>query len=257
MTELATTSQVSAEVLEGVLIGGDLSKLSPAQRVLYYQAVCKSTGLNPLTKPFDYIILNGKMVLYAKRDAADQLRKLNNVSIPRLERERMEDVYAVTAYAVLPDGRQDSSIGVVSIGNLKGDALANAMMKAETKAKRRVTLSICGLGWLDETEIDTIQDARPVTVAETGEIVQPPQFAPAQATDNLDYSTLPAEMLFVKNSAGALYIDLPTDKLSFMANSLRKSLKDNHLEENEKASQLTKLETAEAILKLRAAHHDA
>jgi predicted RNA-binding Zn-ribbon protein involved in translation (DUF1610 family) len=70
--------------------------------------------------------------------------------------------------------------------------------------------------------------------------------------DELDYSVLPAEMLFVKNSAGALYIDLPTDKLAHMANSLRKSLKDNHLEENEKASQLTKLETAEAILKLRA-----
>ena len=29
-------------------------------------------------------------------------------------------------------------------------------MKAETKAKRRVTLSLCGLGILDETEIDTV-----------------------------------------------------------------------------------------------------
>ena len=42
---------------------------------------------------------------------------------------------------------------------LKGDALANALMKAETKAKRRVTLSIAGLGWLDETELDTIAQA--------------------------------------------------------------------------------------------------
>ena len=31
-------------------------------------------------------------------------------------------------------------------------------MKAETKSKRRVTLSICGLGFLDESEIDTIPD---------------------------------------------------------------------------------------------------
>jgi hypothetical protein len=29
-------------------------------------------------------------------------------------------------------------------------------MRAETKAKRRVTLSIAGLGWLDETELATI-----------------------------------------------------------------------------------------------------
>ena len=32
----------------------------------------------------------------------------------------------------------------------------NAKLKAITKAKRRVTLSICGLGFLDETEIETI-----------------------------------------------------------------------------------------------------
>jgi hypothetical protein len=45
----------------------------------------------------------------------------------------------------------------VPFGNLKGDALANALMKAETKAKRRVTLSIAGLGWLDETELETVK----------------------------------------------------------------------------------------------------
>jgi hypothetical protein len=46
------------------------------------------------------------------------------------------------------------------LGNLKGDALANALMKSETKAKRRVTLSIAGLGWLDETELETIPVAK-------------------------------------------------------------------------------------------------
>jgi hypothetical protein len=33
---------------------------------------------------------------------------------------------------------------------------ANTILKAITKAKRRVTLSICGLGWLDETEVEDI-----------------------------------------------------------------------------------------------------
>ena len=46
---------------------------------------------------------------------------------------------------------------------MNGEALANAYMKAETKAKRRVTLSICGLGMLDETEVETIPDAKQVT----------------------------------------------------------------------------------------------
>jgi hypothetical protein len=73
-------------------------------------------------------------------------------------------VYVVTASGQDRTGRTDTSTGAVTIGTLKGDALANALMKAETKAKRRLTLSICGLGILDETEIETIPDARPVAV---------------------------------------------------------------------------------------------
>ena len=33
-------------------------------------------------------------------------------------------------------------------------------MKAETKAKRRVTLSISGMGWMDETEVENIPGAQ-------------------------------------------------------------------------------------------------
>jgi hypothetical protein len=151
-----------AQSIEQVLIGGDLSKLDVGQRLSYYRAVCNSVGLNPLTKPFDYLSLNGKLVLYAKRDATDQLRKIHGVSITSLESKTVQDVYVVTAQARDKDGRTDSATGAVNLSSLKGDALANALMKAETKAKRRVTLSICGLGLLDETEIETIQDAKPV-----------------------------------------------------------------------------------------------
>ena len=175
MTQALTTStNPNSDVIESVITAGDLSKLNPVQRVNYYTAVCQSVGLNPLTKPFEYITLNGKMVLYARKDATDQLRDIRKVSITRLERERIDSVYVVTAYAQTFDGRTDSSMGAVNIEGLKGDALANALMKSETKAKRRVTLSICGLGMLDETELGTIPDARPANVnLETGEIVPP------------------------------------------------------------------------------------
>jgi hypothetical protein len=144
------------EVVEKVVIGGDLSGLNAAQRAEYYAAVCRSLGLNPLTKPFEYLTLNGKLRLYALRDCADQLRRLHGISIYIANRERMSDLYVVTARAKDRQGREDESTGAVTVGNLKGDALANALMKAETKAKRRVTLSIAGLGWLDETELETI-----------------------------------------------------------------------------------------------------
>ena len=153
------SAQDSAAQLENVLINGDLSKLAPSDRVLYYKSVCESVGLNPLTKPFDYLVLNGKTVLYAKRDATDQLRKIHGVSIRISSRESVGDVYVVTAQATDKTGRTDESTGAIVTASLKGDALANALMKAETKAKRRVTLSICGLGLLDEVEIEGANSA--------------------------------------------------------------------------------------------------
>jgi hypothetical protein len=150
------SAQSAGDIMERVIAVGDLSKLQPEERVLYYNRTCESLGLNPLTRPFEYITLNGKLTLYARKDCTDQLRSLKRVSVAIVDRQRIEDIYAVTARATMPDGRTDESIGAVPIAGLKGDNLANALMKAETKAKRRVTLSICGLGMLDESELETI-----------------------------------------------------------------------------------------------------
>jgi hypothetical protein len=144
--------------IERLVILGDLSQLNPEQRAKYYIEVCGSLGLNHLTRPFSYLRLNGKDVLYANRDCTDQLRKRDRVSVTVAGREKTEDLIIVTARATLPDGRSDEAIGAVAISNLRGENLANALMKAETKAKRRATLSICGLGFLDESELDSVSD---------------------------------------------------------------------------------------------------
>lgn len=149
-----------AAVMERVVTAGDLSRLSAADRVVYYAEVCKSVGLNPLTAPFSYITLNGRLTLYATKAATDQLRRTHAVTMQITSRERLDDVYVVTARSSMPDGRHDESIGAVSIAGLKGEALANALMKAETKAKRRSTLSLVGLGMLDESETDSIPGAQ-------------------------------------------------------------------------------------------------
>ena len=156
---LTAPAPIGADI-ERLLVSGDLGKLTPDQRVAYYRAVCDSVGLNPLTRPFEYVTLNGKQLLYATRNATDQIRGKRGVSVAIVSRERMDDIYVVTARATMADGRADESTGAVALGRLQGEALANAMMKAETKAKRRVTLSIVGLSLLDETEVDTIPGAR-------------------------------------------------------------------------------------------------
>jgi len=151
----------AADIMESVLIKGDLARLTPDERVTYYNAVCKSIGLNPLTQPLAYMNLQGRLQLYAKRDAADQLRRLRNVSVEILHQGLAEDLYSVHVQATDPYGRKDEDLGVVPLpANIKGEFRANMILKAVTKAKRRVTLSICGLGFLDETEVDSIPGAK-------------------------------------------------------------------------------------------------
>jgi hypothetical protein len=170
MTAMAT--RPAEMTIEQALVEGDLSNLTPEQRVNYYLQVCESVGLNRFTKPFAYLRLQGGLQLYATKNATDQLRDIHEVSIVGLEREQIGELLVVTATAKRADGRTDSSIGAVAVGGLKGESLANAMMKAETKAKRRVTLSLCGLGVLDESEVDSVPGAYRVDV-ESGEVHQP------------------------------------------------------------------------------------
>lgn len=154
--EIAKVKDDGGAIMHAVLVKGDLAKLTESERTQYYTGVCKSVGLNPFTKPFEYITLNGKLTLYARKDATEQLRQNHKVSVKIVSREMVDDCLVVTAQASTPDGRVDESIGAVAVGALKGVDKANALMKAETKAKRRVTLSICGLGIPDESEIGDI-----------------------------------------------------------------------------------------------------
>jgi hypothetical protein len=171
--------------VERVLLKGDLKLLTEPERLAYYKQVCESLGLNPLTRPFDYLELQGKLQLYARRDCTEQLRKLHGVSIVNLHGEVKEGVYVVTAHARDKTGREDVSTGAVSLEGLKGEARANALMKCETKSKRRVTLSLCGLGFLDETEVETVPHAQPAPA--------PRPEAPAEQPKKRANGRLPAD----------------------------------------------------------------
>ena len=172
-TELA----IASAAIESLVLRGDLSALNPQQKTQYYTQLCERVGLDPATTPFLPMKLQGKEILYATKAAGEQLRKLHCVSVTITARDKIEDIYVVTAKAVTPDGRVDESTGAVTIGGLKGDALCNALMKAETKAKRRVTLSIIGLGMLDESELDTVQQDK---FAALRDVAQPSDPAPVK-----------------------------------------------------------------------------
>lgn len=147
------------KVIESLVVRGDLSGLDPTQRARFYVQMCEGLGLNPNAQPFAFLRLNGKEILYATRGATDQLAAIHHLTREIIDGPKVIDlagtklVYAV-ARARHPNGRVETATATVPLADPQ-----NVLMKCETKAKRRVTLSILGLGVLDELELETIPAA--------------------------------------------------------------------------------------------------
>lgn len=171
-TDIQTTqNDLSPATLDLLISTGDIGKLNPTQRIAYYRVRCERAGLDPTAQPFEYLTLQGKTILYAKKGATDQLASNHKIRTQILNQSTEGGVRVVTVRAEAADGRCTEEVGVANVEGLKGDNLGNAMMKAVTKAKRRAILSLCGLGMMDETEVETMRHAAADPV--TGEVKRP------------------------------------------------------------------------------------
>jgi hypothetical protein len=155
-TEMVSADDTREKVIESLVLRGDLSGLTPAQRASHYRRVCDSLGLNPDSQPLTYLKLNGKEILYASRGATDQLAAIHRVNRKIIDGPKVIDlggqkIVFCVAEASHPNGRTETAIATIQMSDP-----ANVLMKAETKAKRRATLSILGLGMLDEMEVESI-----------------------------------------------------------------------------------------------------
>jgi hypothetical protein len=155
---------LTPETLEKVMLDGDLSGLTTRGRIEWYYARCQAAGLDPRSQPFQYLKLNGKLVLYATKSATENLVGIHKLRVEMLDQRVDSDLGICTAKCrvTFPDGRFAENIGAVAVQGLKGDALANALMKTITKAQRRTVLAACGLGMLDESELETVPGAQVV-----------------------------------------------------------------------------------------------
>ena len=162
-----SVTEISQAVVSDLVIKGDLSKLTAEQKIEYYNWLCKSLGLNPASKPFAVIrTKEGKEVMYALKDATEQLRKIYGVSVVEMTQSFQPDLCITKCRVKDSKGRYDVATGVTPFRqSLSAEEKANAIMKSETKAKRRATLSICGLGMLDESELDTMGNYESVPLA--------------------------------------------------------------------------------------------
>lgn len=132
---------------------GDVSKLTAVERKIVYLEMCRAYGLDPLSFPLDYIDNKGKLKIYLNSIGAAQLRDRYSISTRIKSREMLDDIWVVTVEAQRGE-RTEEATGAASIldkyGKTSPDQKTNALKKAETQAKRRATLSICGFGWDDE-----------------------------------------------------------------------------------------------------------
>jgi hypothetical protein len=202
-------------VIDQAVMLGDMSKMPPGMRLDFYKAVCLSVGLNPLTQPFTVLKRqDGTTWLYANSSCTQQLASLYRVSFRDVEREHVtilgDPLYIVRVTAVAPDGRAVPSQAVVSLTKkkreaagtwpngdpkfrdvldadaepvlvpLRGESLANALMRADTKGFRRATLALVGLGWMQSDF-----EGRAVAFnLQTGALDEDPRLVPA--TRHLD-----------------------------------------------------------------------
>lgn len=171
---------------------GDFTHASDAERAAAIIHRCNAIGLDVRTAPFQFIQTGygdkAKTIMYAAKSCSEQLALREKISIRHIEappamvaalRGREEGEYIIVAVeASTPDGRVAQAVGALPLfkesyvqggprgakqrTDLAGDDLVNAIMKCETKAKRRAILQLCGLGALDESEVETIPNAKQV-----------------------------------------------------------------------------------------------
>jgi hypothetical protein len=175
------------QAMQQFLLSGDLSSVPPMARASLYVALCRYIGVDPIERPFLIFSDKGRTVLYAARSCTSALCRSRGISRELLGVEVKtiggHEMAVARARATVDEtGRHDEATGAVPMLQWdKGanrwrepspDEVANTVMKAETKAKRRAVLDLVGLGIPDESEVATIRGARTGSLdLSTGDIV--------------------------------------------------------------------------------------
>ena len=152
--------------------GNDTTRLPTQDKAALLRGLSKALGLNPLSGGVMLLRTGGKETLYVTKVGTDQIaarEKLSRETVcgPEVRAIEGKKVVFCQVRARHPDGRSEMSTATLPLADPVND-----LMKCETKAKRRATLSVCGLGLLAEDEIETIQGAQKVDV-DTGALPEP------------------------------------------------------------------------------------
>jgi hypothetical protein len=137
----------------------DLESLTEQQRQEYYLSACEYFNVPANLSLLAFMWMDAgdakrNLVLYAKKGATDIIRGNLGISTTKLTKDVGEGYVAWIAEGRDKNGRIEQAVGSASIHGLKGQSLASAVMIAQTRATRRMTLQFVGGGLLDESELN-------------------------------------------------------------------------------------------------------
>jgi hypothetical protein len=174
------------EQINDIIQQGDVGSLEPAKRSRFLYRLAEKLKLNPFSRPFDLINVkkpdgSKKLIIYANKSCADQIRERDKLDVECVYSGPLmigdtadETIYVFHVKITDPETKRTGfNVGAVPIVGTAGEDRSNAVMKAWTKAERRATLAFSGLGFPDESEVQSIKG-----VEEVGGAGQPKVHAP-------------------------------------------------------------------------------
>ena len=161
----------------GALLNRTCHLLDADVKADLYKRMCKIVGVNPAMIPFNFVKTSDKKwkekdrkdefseVLYPNKALSAHLKSTHKISAYKVDRDISEKEVIFTVYLRDPANTEGIGVGVCSLSStydgrttpLTGERRANKIMHAYTKAERRGILNFCGFGFLDETELDTME----------------------------------------------------------------------------------------------------
>jgi len=177
----------------------DLESMNEEQRQQYVRNVCEHMGVPPELNLVMLTYLDEqdgprRLVAYAKRGATEIIRNNRNINVTELTSKEIGGSIVFTATGKDNNGRQEMSTGSKYIYGLVGKELDDAIMTAQTRATRRMTLQFVGAGVLDESEVNPSQ---PVTLKNTNlSPIAPQPTVKANDEPGKDVTTLTQQQIF-------------------------------------------------------------
>jgi hypothetical protein len=156
-----TVSMETAAVKE-YFRSGNVAAMTDDERDYVRVKLCQKYDLDPILRPFDLISFNGGMKFYMTASATNQLANAKSLTreVLLLEVNAEQMLARCTVKVSDTNGRAETANAFIAVSKflaptkenpvprkvlMDGEDLANALLKLETKAKRRATMSFFGV----------------------------------------------------------------------------------------------------------------